>query len=373
MRIGVSGWRLFGQRLGVARYIEYLMKHWSTMLAGEDRVTLYVHEPLPPGALAQSNRFEVRLVRPRLTNALWENLLLPFAARGLDVLFGPSYTLPLTYPGRSVVVIHSVDEVQPGALPLWHQVTYTQKYRLSAHKADRVIVNAVSTGERVQERYGVSADKIDVVWLGADDTFQPIDDPEERRAARVRLVGADRPYVLFSGGLSKRRNVPMLLEAFGLLKKEHQIPHSLLLFGPNRSGLPLDELTRKFGIADAVVQTDGVVTYHTELVPVYAAADLFVLPSSSEGFSLTLAEAMSCGVPVVTVNRAALGEVAFGYAETIEEPLVEDLAAAMWAVLGDETRSRALRAKSLERARSMRWSITARKTLDVLRRVADGH
>lgn len=370
MKVGVSAWRLYGQRLGVARYIEYLLKHWSTMIRPDDRVTLYVHQPADPELLRLSERYDARLVRPKMTYALWENLLLPFAANGVDVLFGPSYTVPLTYRGRSVVVIHSVDEVQPGALPLWHQLTYTQKYRLSAHHADKVIVNAVSTKERVHERYGVPEDKIEVIWLGADEAFAPIHDPALLREARIRYLGADKPYILFVGGLSKRRNVPMLLEAFGILKRERKIPHSLLLVGPNRAGLPLDDLVRHYGIADSVVQTDGRFSHHTELVPIYNAADLFVLPSSSEGFSLTLAEAMSCGVPVVTVNRAALGEVAFGYASTIDDPNVDDLARAMDRVLSDETTSRALRAKSLERAKSMRWRDTAHKTLDVLRRVA---
>jgi glycosyltransferase involved in cell wall biosynthesis len=75
-------------------------------------------------------------------------------------------------------------------------------------------------------------------------------------------------------------------------------------------------------------------------------------------------------VPVVTVNRAALGEVAHGYACTIDDPNVNDLARAMDSVLSDQATSRALRGKSLERAKSMRWSDTARRTLDVLRRVA---
>ena len=42
---------------------------------------------------------------------------------------------------------------------------------------------------------------------------------------------------------------------------------------------------------------------HHELVPIYNAAELFVLPSSSEGFSLTLAEAMSCGLPAVVPDE----------------------------------------------------------------------
>jgi glycosyltransferase involved in cell wall biosynthesis len=223
---------------------------------------------------------------------------------------------------------------------------------------------------RVHERYGVPLDRIDAIWLGADEVFRPLDAPDLLASTRRRYVGDDRPCILFVGGLSRRRNVPMLIQAFGLLKARHRIPHRLLLVGSNRAQLPLEELARQAGVEHDVVQTDGAFTHHRELVPIYNAADVFVLPSSSEGFSLTLAEAMSCGTPVVTVNRASLGEVAHGYGMTIDEPDVEALADALYRVLASETVKRDLRAKSLERAQSFRWADTARRTLDVLRRVA---
>ena len=231
-------------------------------------------------------------------------------------------------------------------------------------------MNSHSTAQRVQELYGVPPDKIEVIWLGADHAFRPLDDEELLRQTRVRYFGGDRPYILFAGGLSRRRNVPMLLEAFSLLKQRYRIPHGLLFVGPNRGQIPLAALGERLGISGSVVQTDGVFASHHELVPIYNAADLYVLPSSSDGFSLTLAEAMSCGTPVVTVNVAALGEVAHGYGLTIEVPEVEALAAAMYKVISDPGTSRTLRAASLERARLLRWDSTAQRTLDVLRQVA---
>jgi len=189
-------------------------------------------------------------------------------------------------------------------------------------------------------------------------------------ATRRKYVGDDRPYVLFVGGLSRRRNVPVLMEAFGRLRKQHDIPHTLLLVGPNRAGLPLGALARQFGISDRFVQTDGRFEHHADLAPIYRAADVYVLPSISEGFSLTLAEAMSCGTPAITCNRATLGEVAHGYALTIDEPTVDAVADALFRVLDSEDLRRSLRARELERAKAFKWSDTARRTLDVLRRVA---
>ena len=369
MHIGVSAWRLHGQRLGIGRYIEYLLKHWSGMLDADERVTLFTREPLDVGPLGLTPAFTVRVVGPAMTNALWENLLLPRAARDVDVLFGPSYTVPLIAGPPSVVSIHSVDEAG-GALSLWHRLTYSQKYKLSARRADKVIVNARSTGERVSALYGIPKEKIEVIWLGADEAFRPIDDERLLSATRRRLVGADRPYILFAGGLSRRRNVPMLIEAFSVLRRNEGIPHALLLFGANRGNIPFREVAQRCGVADSVFQTDGIVAEHRELAEVYNAAAVYVLPSSSDGFSLTLAEALSCGTPVVTVNRAALGEVAHGYAMTIEEPEVGALTDALRRVITDAGTAQMLRTKGLERARDLRWDKTARRTLDVLRAVA---
>lgn len=369
MHIGVSAWRLSGQRFGIGRYIEYLLKYWNTMLTPEDRVTIFTRDVFDPSTLGLSPAFTNQVIQPALTNALWENLLLPRAARDVDVLFGPSYTLPLFYRGRSVVTIHSVDEAA-GVHSLWHRLTYTQKYKFSARRADRVISNAQSTSDRVQSVYGIPRNKITTIWLGADEAFRPIHDQLLLRATRIRLLGSDRPYILFAGGLSRRRNVPLLIEAFSRLKKEDGIPHALLLFGANRDNIPFRDVASRFGVSDSVIQTDGRVSEHRELVEVYNAAALYVLPSASDGFSLTLAEALSCGTPAITVNTAALGEVAHGYALTIDTPNLEDLTAAMRSVLKNPDHARQLRERGLERARQLRWDRTARQTLDVLRQVA---
>ncbi len=369
MHIGVSAWRLHGQRFGIGRYIEYLLKQWTTMLAAGDRVTIFTRDPFDPGTLGLSSAFTNQVIRPALTNALWENLLLPRAARHLDVLFGPSYTLPLFYRGRSVVTIHSVDEAA-GVHSLWHQMTYSQKYKFSARRADMVISNAQSTTDRIHSAYGIALSKIVTIWLGADDAFRPIEDEALLRATRMRWIGTDRPYILFAGGLSRRRNVPMLIEAFSILKKREGIAHALLLFGANRGGVPFREVAQRCGVSDSVFQTDGRVNEHRELAAVYNAASVYVLPSSSDGFSLTLAEALSCGTPAITVNCSALGEVAHGYALTIETANLEDLTNAIGSVLRDPDKARTLRTRGLERAKELKWDLTARKTLDVLRQVA---
>ncbi len=370
MRIGVIARRLQGQRLGIGRYIEYLLKNWVQMAQPSDKFILYVREPLDENDIQLSKAFEIQQVKSGMTGILWENLVLPRYAKELDVLFCPSYTVPLTYRGRCVVATHSVNEAQSGTHPWWYRLTYTPWYRLSAQKADRVIVPSQSTKSDIQKHYGIPVQKIDVVPEGADDSFRPLDDQELLRRIRQRYFGSDRPYILFVDKLSQRRSIPTLMAAFSELKKRYQIPHGLLLVGPNHLGLPLAQLAKDLEISDSVVQTDGKFTHHHEIIPIYNAADLYVYPSLYDGFSLTMVEAMACGLPLIAANRAAQAEIAGGYALLVDDVTVETLSDAIARVLNDQKLREDLRAKSLERARSFRWEDTARRTLEILRQVA---
>lgn len=370
MRIGVDALRLSGQRLGIGRYIEYLLKHWSTMLETDERVIVYVREPFDPAPLGLSDAFEVRVLPSRLDGVFWEHAVLAKRWRETDVLFCPSYTIPLHYRGRTVVATHSVNEVQPGTHPWWYHLTYRQRNRLSARRADAVIVPSESAHRHVEELYGVDPAKIDIVAEGVDDDFRPVEDEEVLRRTRERFFGDDRPYILFVGKLSQRRNIPELVTAFAEVKRTDGVPHGLLLYGPNVHDLPLDRLVADLGVDDSVVQSNEKLADHRAIIPVYSAADLFVHPSAYEGFSLTTVEAMACGVPVVTVNVGAVAEIVRDTALTVDEPTAVNLAGAIRRALSDTELRSTLRAAALARADELRLSATARGTLDVIRRVA---
>ncbi|MBA2631475.1 MAG: glycosyltransferase family 4 protein [Chloroflexi bacterium] len=370
MHWGVDAHRLAGQRLGVGRYIEYLVKHWRSMMQNGDRCTLFTREPYDGVGWEPSPAIDVRAVASPLPPSVWQHGALPHYARGIDVLFCPSYSVPVTYAGRCVVAIHSMNEVESGTHPWWYKLTYSKLYRFSADRADRIIVPSESTRQDIERYYGITSDKVDIVVQGADESFHPITDEAVKRATRLRFLGADRPYIVFVGKLSTRRNIPVLMEAFALVKRRTRLPHALLLVGPNQAGVPLDELSARHGLQGDVVQTDGRFSSHLELPPIYASADLYVNASSYEGFSMTLVEALSCGTPVVTVNRSALAEIAAGAAEFVEEPTPEGLADAIERVLTDRALSRSLSERGVRRADAFRWDVTARQTLDVLRRVA---
>ncbi len=373
MRIAFDGHRLAGQRLGVGRYIEYLLTYWSGMLERDEKVTLFLRRPLVGEALDRlklSQSITPMVLKPDMSGIPWENICLRRPAEQHDVLFCPAYTAPVYYSGKYVVATHSVNEIQNSAHTWRYRQTYARLYKHAARHADMVIVPAESTAADLASTYGVSAKRIVVIPQGADDSFRPLDDESVLVAARERFFGSNRPYVLFVGKCSQRRNIPMLLEAFAEARRKKGFPHGLVLFGPNVAGFPLAELCARYGISDAVVQTDGKITNHQELVAIYNAADVFVHPSEYEGWSMTTIEALACGTAVIASNRGALGEVTAGHALMVNEPSVAAFADAIGEVLTNESVRRDLESRARVRGAQLTWHDTSARTLDVLRAVA---
>ena len=75
MKIGINVSRLEGQRMGVGRYLEYMLKYWSGMLDPGEEVHAYLRHPVPPESIDHLNlghAIKLQTVGPALTGALWK-------------------------------------------------------------------------------------------------------------------------------------------------------------------------------------------------------------------------------------------------------------------------------------------------------------
>ena len=80
--------------------------------------------------------------------------------------------------------------------------------------------------------------------------------------------------MLFVGKLSKRRHVPDLIEAFSIVREKQNIPHHLILVGPNVNNLSLQALAEKHGVGSIVKFYPYL--EQPRLAKLYAGAELFV-------------------------------------------------------------------------------------------------
>lgn len=150
--------------------------------------------------------------------------------------------------------------------------------------ADAVIVTTPELGAHVAARIG--ADRVHLVPNGVDTTrFRPA----ARRASRERTL-------MYVGRLSAEKNLGVLIEAAGKLAGRFDL--RLVLIG---QGPCLAELQASAARRGVRVEFLPVVD-HRRLPEVLAQADVFILPSLTEGHPKVLLEAMSCGVPCVASN-----------------------------------------------------------------------
>lgn len=107
MRLGVNGWRLRGRLTGVGRYLFNVVRHWTAdAVEGRfDEVNFYTSKPMNRQETPLPVTIRERVIGPDWRMLVWENLRLGPVATD-DVLFCPSFSIPLRRRGRTVVTTH---------------------------------------------------------------------------------------------------------------------------------------------------------------------------------------------------------------------------------------------------------------------------
>jgi glycosyltransferase involved in cell wall biosynthesis len=148
--------------------------------------------------------------------------------------------------------------------------------------------------------------------------------------------------------------VKTLLAAYRKLKSGGPVEQKLVVVGPRTPYFEeVRQTTRSLGLEQDVLYLDYV--SNEELFSYYGLADLYVYPSSEEGFGLTPLEAMACGCPVVTSRTSSLPEVVGDAAVLVNPTDPEELAGAMDQVLSDPDLRRSLVQKGSKRAKEFSW------------------
>jgi len=364
MTLAVIARRLAEPLTGVGRYLEYLLYHWSRSGSPFRRILVYAPAApsLPPGTLG--GPVELRLLGSRLSPLLWENLALPSRMESCDVVFAP-YTLPWVYGGAGVVSNLGIYESRPEDFSWWMRARTSPFFRHSARRARLVIANSESTRRDLVRYYGVEDARIRVILPGVDDAFRPLggDVVPPRLAQAWSLPGG--PYFLFVGKLSRRRNVPMLLDAFAQLRRVRRVPHLLLIAGPDYLGVNAPRLIAERGLEGAAFYIPF--AERQDLVELYSAATAFVLPTLHEGFSFTILEALACGAPVITFDHPPLNEGGVRQATVaLEQPAAPALFEAMGEMIDRPSRREELRRAGLACAARFSWKQVAADTMAVL-------
>jgi glycosyltransferase involved in cell wall biosynthesis len=358
---------LYGQRTGVGTAVSGLLE----ALSGRPDVVL---DPYVVSFRSDPQPGHRRLPVPGgVASHLWSRSDRPSARRWLataDVVHGTNYVVP---PSSLPSVVSVYD-----CWFLRHPELATPVVRRAGKRLRRAVaagahVHACSTHTADQVRMLLATDRVSTILLGA-----PPAPPALDQLAGVALAPAlaGVPFVLAIGTEERRKNLPMLIAAFGQVAGDHPDLHLVLTGAPGDDSGAVDAAIatvspsaasriRRLGFVDEASK-------HWLL----RSATVLAYPSLDEGFGFPVLEAQQAGTPVVASRVGSLPEVAGDGALLVEhaghaadpEPFAEAIA----RVLDDGALRLGLLAAGLRNAAHFDWERTADRLADLYHQLAGG-
>ena len=419
MIIGIDASRANMTRRSGTEWYSYYLLHELAKQDSKNKYILYTDKPLVADLLrlgfddshhdddsvpehtfkSKFNNFEIKLLKWPF-KYLWTQgrLSLEMLLNPPDVLFVPSHTLPIIHPKNSIVTIHDIaferdrsiyQKRQIGAdQPSLHNFLNTVvkiftfgRYGANTidylawstiyglRHASKIITVSEFTKKEIMSVYSsvLSAsifDKIRVVHNGfADELFTPNNDTVKADSilAKYNIV---KPYLFYLGRIERKKNIPHLIEAFGLFQ-HYNIDANLVLTGASSFGADeVGYMISEYGLDKKVNRTGWV--DEVDLPYIFNQATAFVFPSLHEGFGIPLLEAMACGIPVVASNAPAILEVCDGAALYFDPRNIRDMADKLNEIITNKSLRSALIKDGLVRSKKFSWRQCAKDTLNVI-------
>lgn len=237
-------------------------------------------------------------------------------------------------------------------LTLRRWYAFVRMQRRVARRVAPLVTVSQSSADDIVSDFGVARDRVRVVPLGVDTgVFRPLDQPR-RPGSIVAVASADVPL----------KGIGTLLGSVAKLATERDV--RLTVVGRVAPGGPTERLIGELGIGDRVRFVGGI--SDAELAEYLRMAQIAVVPSLYEGFSLPAVEAMACGTPLVASRAAALPEVVGDDGECarlVAPGDAEDLASTLASLFDDpDARARMGRAGRRRVAERFTWRTVAQQT-----------
>jgi glycosyltransferase involved in cell wall biosynthesis len=306
------------------------------------------------GAFPEPVTFSLRALRARRArrsdfDVVHDNQVLAYGMLGIPRLGLPVVT-SIHHP---ISVDRRIELAEARGLARLSKRRWYSFVRMQARVARRVgpiLTGSESSRADILRDFKVPGSHVHVIPLGVDTRlFHPRQEP--RVPGRiVAVASADSPV----------KGISTLLRAVAKLTTERSV--ALTVVGKPAPGGPTQRLVSELALGDKVRFVSGITD--TELAELIATAEIAVVPSLYEGFSLPAVEHMASGTPLVASRTGALPEVTGDAALLVTPGDPEELAAALRTLHDSESERERLSARALDRVQErFAWSAVARATV----------
>ena len=274
-----------------------------------------------------------------------------------DFFLSPDGFLSLSAATPSFAVMHDINFIHHPEFHPWLTRKYYGRYfPLFARKAKRIATVSDYSKKDIIGSFGISPDRVDVVYNGAGNVYMPLA-MEEKRIVKNELTSGN-DYFLYVGSFHQRKNICRLLEAYDLFRSQAAPCIKLVLAGRRMHTYPQMSVT----LEKMTFREDVIFAGHMEppdLQRVYGAAAALVYIPVFEGFGIPVLEAMNCDIPVMTSDCTSLPEIAGNAALLVDPFSTRSVAEGMHRIISDGKFRKALVGRGRVRRTMFSWDRTA--------------
>ena len=366
-RIGLNGLLIHDYPTGLSRYSYELIHRILTHLKGN--TVAYSTSPelnmqFPNSTTNSVPPFHYPAnFRSNSVRLSWEQLGLRYACYKdkLDLIYSPIAEGILFPQLPQIITVHDLLPFHyPSLLPRW--VPYYEYFLPAVIKGSTAVVCISEfTRQEVLERYPkIKEEKLKVIHGGVDtNRFRPCSPGVIRKHYDLK------EYLLCVGEVRPYKNMENIFRALELWPDGPQLAISGKITVEQKA--KLDKLAHSLKIENRIIWLGYV---PDNLLPnLYSEATAFIFPSLYEGFGLPIIEAMACGCPTISSNRASLPEIGGDAAHFFDPMEICDMAESIQKVCEDTEYRHTLARRGPEHANNFKWEASFKKHMALFKTI----
>ena len=256
-----------------------------------------------------------------------------------------------------VNVIHDLNFLHhPEFVPPVVRRYYDRYFPKFARNATRLATVSQFSSDDIRDSYQIPADRIDVVYNGANPAYRPYTEEEKNAVKQQYTDGCD--FFLFVGLIHKRKNLDNIFKAFDTFKDRSQSPMKLAVVGDKKWWAGEIENTYL-----AMRHREDVVMLGRQQIDVLSAltasATALVYASLFEGFGQPIVDAFNAHTPVITSDISSMPEIAGDAALLVNPYHADEIADAMYQLYDRPELRKQLIDKGIARKDLFTWERSA--------------
>lgn len=188
-------------------------------------------------------------------------------------------------------------------VPLLKRLFFTRGERVLGRRTSGIITVSRALRDEMEEKFGIPPNKVVAIYNGIDlARFRT--EPDLTLLRKNYAIGPDVPVVGTVARMAPQKGLAVFIEAIDVLVNE-ACAGLFMIVGDGPLRAELEDRVQRAGLAGRVVFTG----YQPDITPFLKLFDIFVVPSISEGLSITTIEAMAAGKPVIASAVGGLPEL----------------------------------------------------------------